>query len=130
MEEKKELMDNKQEETAVEAIKEEIQDLKESEVQEESIRVQKAKWVRERVDKQREIEDATRARIEQEQKLLDDMMEYLVPLYSEEGKSELTVAIGCTGGKHRSVTMANKLGEYLTGLGYNVNLNYRDIGRE
>ena len=61
---------------------------------------------------------------------LNDMMEYLVPLYSEEGKSELTVAIGCTGGKHRSVTMANKLGEYLTGLGYNVNLNYRDIGRE
>ncbi len=61
---------------------------------------------------------------------LNDMMEYLVPLYIEEGKGELTVAIGCTGGKHRSVTMANKLGEYLEGLGYNVNLNYRDIGRE
>ena len=63
-------------------------------------------------------------------KKLNDMMEYLVPLYSEEGKSELTVAIGCTGGKHRSVTMANRLGEHLKSLGYNVNLNYRDIGRE
>lgn len=61
---------------------------------------------------------------------LYDMMEFLIPLYLEEGKLSLTVAIGCTGGKHRSVTMANKLGEFLKRLGYSVEMLYRDIGRE
>lgn len=61
---------------------------------------------------------------------LNNMLEFMIPLYIEEGKVSLTVAIGCTGGKHRSVTMTNKLGEYLKGLGYNVKINYRDIGRE
>lgn len=73
MDTKKEVIEEKQERITVEAIQEEIQELKESEVQEESIRVQKAKWVREQVEKQREIEDATRERIEQEQKILDEM---------------------------------------------------------
>lgn len=58
---------------------------------------------------------------------LCDMMSFLIPLYAEEGKSSLTVAIGCTGGKHRSVTMANKLGEYLKKEGCDVTVNYRDI---
>lgn len=61
---------------------------------------------------------------------LNNMLEFLVPLYIEEGKVSLTVAIGCTGGKHRSVTMANKLGEHMQELGYEVKFNYRDIGRE
>ena len=60
---------------------------------------------------------------------LTDMMEYMLPLYSEEGKTNLTVAIGCTGGKHRSVTLANKLGEEMNKKGYSVNMIYRDISR-
>lgn len=58
---------------------------------------------------------------------LEDMIEFLVPLYQEEGKSSLLIAIGCTGGHHRSVTMANKLGAYLKELGYRVDTLHRDI---
>lgn len=57
----------------IEQIEQEMKEFQDTLVQEESIRVQKAKWVREQVEKQREIEDATRARIEEEQKLLDEM---------------------------------------------------------
>ncbi len=60
---------------------------------------------------------------------LKDMMFYLMPLYSEEGKTNITIAIGCTGGKHRSVTIANKLGEEMSKKGYSVNMIYRDISR-
>ncbi|MDO5398360.1 MAG: RNase adapter RapZ [bacterium] len=63
-------------------------------------------------------------------KKLDDMMSFLIPLYEEEGKVSITIAIGCTGGKHRSVTMTNKLGDYLKETGLKVNVTYRDIGRE
>lgn len=58
---------------------------------------------------------------------LCDMIKFLLPLYIEEGKSALTVCIGCTGGKHRSVTLANKLSESLSN--YNVNIIHRDIKR-
>lgn len=58
---------------------------------------------------------------------LCDMIKYMMPLYIEEGKSSLTVTIGCTGGKHRSVTMANLLAKSLDG--YNVNIIHRDISR-
>lgn len=58
---------------------------------------------------------------------LHDMLVFMLPLYAEEGKSSLTVAIGCTGGKHRSVTMANVLGEMLSG--YDTNVIHRDIMR-
>lgn len=61
---------------------------------------------------------------------LQDMMAFMIPLYIEEGKVSLSIAIGCTGGKHRSVTMTNKLAEYLKTLDYSVNVTYRDIGRE
>lgn len=60
-------------------------------------------------------------------KKLIDMIKFMIPLYSDEGKSSLTVAIGCTGGKHRSVTMANKLADSLDDGGYIVNRIYRDI---
>ncbi len=58
---------------------------------------------------------------------LQDMIKFLLPLYIEEGKTALTISVGCTGGKHRSVTMANKLAEALSG--YNVNIIHRDIKR-
>lgn len=61
---------------------------------------------------------------------LEDMMGFMIPLYIEEGKVSLTIAIGCTGGKHRSVTMANKLAKTLKNSGYEVNTVYRDTGRE
>lgn len=58
---------------------------------------------------------------------LTDMIKFLLPLYIEEGKSSLTIGIGCTGGKHRSVTMANELSQALEN--YNKNLIHRDILR-
>ncbi len=69
---------------------------------------------------------STRSAVEFMDKLTD-MIKYLMPLYIEEGKSSLTVAIGCTGGKHRSVTMANLLSEALEN--YSVNTIHRDILR-
>ena len=61
---------------------------------------------------------------------LEDMMSFMIPLYIEEGKVSLSIAIGCTGGKHRSVTMTNKLADYLKSKNYSVNVTYRDIGKE
>ncbi len=61
---------------------------------------------------------------------LEDMMEFLIPLYIEEGKNSLTIAIGCTGGKHRSVTMANNLAEFLTAKNYTVSTDMRDIDKK
>ncbi len=61
---------------------------------------------------------------------LQDMMSFMIPLYIEEGKVSLSIAIGCTGGKHRSVTMTNKLADYLKSKGYSVNVTYRDMGKE
>lgn len=62
---------------------------------------------------------------------LDDMIRFLVPNYVLEGKNQLVVAIGCTGGKHRSVTLANKLYERLQDQNdYGVNLHHRDIGKD
>ncbi|HLV02536.1 MAG TPA: RNase adapter RapZ, partial [Acidobacteriota bacterium] len=58
---------------------------------------------------------------------IEDMLEYLLPKYSREGKSYLTVAIGCTGGHHRSVVVANELARWLEENGYRVNLVHRDI---
>lgn len=58
---------------------------------------------------------------------LYDMIDYLLPLYKKESKSELVVAIGCTGGKHRSVTIAENLGAYLISKGNKVVISHRDI---
>jgi UPF0042 nucleotide-binding protein len=52
----------------------------------------------------------------------------LLPRYAEEGKHYLTIAIGCTGGHHRSVHTVEKLGAFLLASGYNVTLRHRDIG--
>lgn len=60
---------------------------------------------------------------------LQEMMDFLIPNYMQEGKTQLVVAIGCTGGKHRSVTIANKLYEYLQGREYKVSIHHRDSKR-
>ena len=60
---------------------------------------------------------------------LKDMMAFLLPLYTEEGKSLLTVAIGCTGGHHRSVTIASELAAHVKSRGYEVSVTHRDLSR-
>lgn len=60
---------------------------------------------------------------------LQEMMDFLIPNYMQEGKTQLVVAIGCTGGKHRSVTIVNKLYEYLQGREYKVSIHHRDSKR-
>ncbi|MDZ7673415.1 MAG: RNase adapter RapZ [Halanaerobiales bacterium] len=56
-----------------------------------------------------------------------DLIEFLIPEYEKEGKSHLSIAIGCTGGHHRSVTTAIKLKELLDSKGYKVMVDHRDI---
>lgn len=59
---------------------------------------------------------------------LEDMFRYLIPLYIKEGKTSLVVGIGCTGGKHRSVTLAKELYRRLKGQqGYGLRIEHRDL---
>lgn len=60
------------------------------------------------------------------EKLLD-LIDYLIPLYLSEGKSQLNIAVGCTGGKHRSVTFAENFYKHLVESGKKVAVNHRDI---
>ncbi len=55
------------------------------------------------------------------------LLEYLIPLYEKEGKSYLTVAVGCTGGRHRSVVIADEIFMRLKGLRTEITLTHRDI---
>lgn len=62
---------------------------------------------------------------------LKDMMDFLLPNYILEGKNQLVVAIGCTGGKHRSVTLANALYQFMVKKeSYGVRIEHRDIGKD
>ena len=62
---------------------------------------------------------------------LEDMIEFLIPNYILEGKNQLVVSIGCTGGKHRSVTLANALYQRLQkSEEYGVRIEHRDIGKD
>ncbi len=58
---------------------------------------------------------------------IEDMLEYLLPRYAKEGKSYLTISVGCTGGRHRSVMVANELARRLARDGRRINLIHRDI---
>jgi len=62
-------------------------------------------------------------------KALTSLLKPLLPRYQKEGKSYLTIAIGCTGGRHRSVYIAERLTEWLNARGQRVNLRHRDAGR-
>jgi UPF0042 nucleotide-binding protein len=55
-------------------------------------------------------------------------LEYLLPRYRSEGKSYLTIGLGCTGGRHRSVALALLVAERLREKGHDVNVKHRDIG--
>jgi UPF0042 nucleotide-binding protein len=57
----------------------------------------------------------------------NDMLDYLMPLYQREGKSYVTVGIGCTGGRHRSVAVANALGKHVSRKGYHARVMHRDV---
>lgn len=60
-------------------------------------------------------------------KRADDMLDFLIPNYKKEGKRQLIISIGCTGGRHRSVAITNELYNRLLERGYNVSVEHRDI---
>lgn len=60
---------------------------------------------------------------------LESLLKFSLPLYVEEGKTGLVIAVGCTGGHHRSVAIAHALTEYIRTLGYQVTEHHRDISR-
>lgn len=61
---------------------------------------------------------------------LCDMLEFLIPQYKREGKNQLVISIGCTGGKHRSVTVANDVQQRIQKLPYTIRLFHRDITKD
>jgi UPF0042 nucleotide-binding protein len=60
---------------------------------------------------------------------IEDLMAFLLPAYIAEGKSYLTVAVGCTGGRHRSVALAEELGTRIRALGFDLTVYHRDVAR-
>ena len=60
---------------------------------------------------------------------LEDLLAYTLPLYFEEGKTGLVIAVGCTGGRHRSVAVAKEIGDFAMKRGYPTVVNHRDIAR-
>jgi RNase adapter protein RapZ len=71
------------------------------------------------LDKQAEVGETIRR--------FTDLLEYLLPLYKREGKSYLTIGVGCTGGRHRSVMVANRLGKALQSEGMEITVLHRDV---
>ena len=62
-------------------------------------------------------------------KKLEDLLSFTLPLYAEEGKTSLTIAVGCTGGHHRSVAVTHALAGFVRQQGYQVTENHRDMSR-
>ena len=61
---------------------------------------------------------------------LEDMLEFLIPNYIKEGKNQLVIGVGCTGGIHRSVTIADAIADKLTEHGHHVTQEHRDIHKK
>lgn len=68
--------------------------------------------------------------VQETQSRFTDLLTYLLPRFGREGKSYLTIGIGCTGGRHRSVMIAETLHRNLSALGYRVKIAHRDIDRD
>ena len=62
--------------------------------------------------------------------MLNGMLEFLIPNYIKEGKNQLVIAIGCTGGRHRSVTLANEVYAAVKKAGHSVVIAHRDIDKD
>jgi RNase adapter protein RapZ len=69
----------------------------------------------------------TKPEVEETLRRFYDLLEYLLPQYKREGKSYVTVGIGCTGGRHRSVMVANALGRKLRRAGFDAHVVHRDV---
>ena len=82
----------------------------------------KAPEVRAFLSEQREVRDLSLRIL--------DFLSFLIPLYTAEGKTYLTVTLGCTGGKHRSVALAEDLARDLIAQGVSASVHHRDLGRE
>jgi UPF0042 nucleotide-binding protein len=87
--------------------------------------------LREKTGLSDEVKDFIRSKAEFVQyfNMLSKFLVYLIPLYEKEGKSYLTVSIGCTGGKHRSVMIVEALAEHLAENEYNTSTTHRDVDR-
>ena len=59
-----------------------------------------------------------------------DMIDYMLPLYIQEGKSQLVIAVGCTGGNHRSVALAQYMHDHLVANGVHATVSHRDITKQ
>ena len=59
----------------------------------------------------------------------EDLLAFLLPRYEAEGKSYLTIGVGCTGGNHRSVAIAEAIGTWLGGADVDVQVRHRDVGK-
>ena len=85
--------------------------------------------LKEKTGLDKEVRDYVMAS-EDSKRFLDRLLAFIdcaVPMYAKEGKSQLVISIGCTGGKHRSVTFAELIGEHLRNENYNCSINHRDI---
>jgi UPF0042 nucleotide-binding protein len=60
---------------------------------------------------------------------LEELLELVLPAYAREGKSYLSVAVGCTGGQHRSVVLAEEIAVIMARLGFRPAVHHRDLGR-
>lgn len=87
--------------------------------------------LREKTGLQKEVQDYVMGKKEAKMFLekLKDMVDFLVPLYVKEGKGQLSIAIGCTGGRHRSVTLAEKLAEHLEQTCHKIIINHLNISK-
>lgn len=61
---------------------------------------------------------------------LEDMLTFLIPNYIQEGKNQMVISIGCTGGKHRSVTIANEIAKRISDTPYSMKITHRDIWKD
>jgi len=88
--------------------------------------------LRERTGQDQEVAGFVLGRPEAQEFLqrFQDLVAWLLPLYVKEGKSYLTISVGCTGGRHRSVAIAERLASFFRDRDYKVSLIHRDIHKE